>query len=98
MAAKPEVPRIEHEEEEFLRQMRVLTTDARGESVLVGLTRAESEEYGRLHDQITREQIAGESPWSCPEEREREINRWLELNQKHEVARQQAIGPGKSSR
>jgi len=69
------------EQRAHLTEMRALTTDEQGREVLVGLTHAETVfylEYGRRR-------IAGER---STKDRER----YLELHEQHERARQQILG------
>lgn len=73
------------EEEDFVRAW---TTDAGGNRVRVGLSKKENDEFEAL-DKRQREHDASPNafPWNSVDEMDRENDRWLELHDKHEMAR-----------
>jgi hypothetical protein len=64
---------------EYLNEMRMLSTDEHGRTIFVGLTLAESEEYYALVSQGHEGRHSDDS------------ERYIELHDKHELARLQVI-------
>jgi hypothetical protein len=69
------------DERAYLTEMRKITTDARGNEVLVGLTLEETDFYINH----TRQRITGE-------DNQRNGGKYLDLHEKHERARLEILG------
>ena len=77
-------------ESAFTDEMRMYTDDLNGNRVLVGLTLEETDEIESLTERKKRE-WSGEWPYSSLKERSTCGQRYLELHDKHEMARLQVI-------
>lgn len=78
----------------YMEEMRMLTRDADGREVLVGLTFEESEWY-LAHveaDVGTADERAARLADMTPEEHDAETERYLALHDKHELARMEVLG------
>lgn len=78
------------EEEDFFRAW---TTDADGNRIRVGLTKEENDEFEAIDKRNWESRLDDNAfPWSSVEEMHREKDRWLELHDKHEIARLRRLG------
>lgn len=72
---------------------RAWSTDAQGNRILVGLTPEETQWYLDFRRKDFRHRLSGNFfPWQSVKDMKEEKSRWLELNNKHELARRQVIG------
>jgi hypothetical protein len=68
-------------------------TDDAGNRVRVGLSKEENDEFDLIQSrQIARQNKQSIFPWASVKEMNREKDRWLELHDKHEIARLTRLG------
>ena len=79
----------ELDEEDFFRKWDI---DAAGNRVLVGLTKEEYDEFETLDARSWKSRTDDSFPWASVEEMHKEKGRWLELHDKHEMARLRRLG------
>ena len=72
-------------------ELRMWTTDEKGERVLRGLTVDETAWYEEYSEKELAQRLGVSKPWATPAAFETDRARWKELNRTHELARAQVI-------
>lgn len=71
--------------------LRLWTTDEKGQRVLRGLTAEETEWYQDFTERELAQRLGVSKPWPTPEAFKADQARWRELNRSHELARAEVI-------